>query len=178
MPFPRSGRARQSLSAAAMSALLLASAMKHFRDPGFYRQVVPDYLCLKETRQQGTGDGGAAVAGTAAVNGAAGSDGGPGPLRRRPFAVMTREEWIALSGLLELTAAVGLLVPLTRKATATALTAMFTAFLTGHADALRRAYSPEGTLVQRQVHTLRFPLQAPLILWAWSLRRPAIGSWQ
>ncbi|WP_104043323.1 DoxX family protein [Arthrobacter sp. ZGTC412] len=183
MPFPRSGRARQSLSAAAMSAVLLASAMKHFRDPGFYRQVVPDYLCLEDTEQQGTGDGGAAAAGPAPANGTAASgaaafDGGPEPLRRRPFAVMTRVEWIALSGLLELTAAVGLLVPLTRKATATALTAMFTAFLAGHADALRRAYGPQGTPLQRAVHTLRFPLQTPLILWAWSLRQPAIGSWQ
>jgi hypothetical protein len=32
MPIPRSGRARQSLSAAATGALLLASAIKHFRD--------------------------------------------------------------------------------------------------------------------------------------------------
>ncbi|WP_461188891.1 DoxX family protein [Arthrobacter sp. Z4-13] len=191
MPFPRSGRARQSLSAAAMSALLLASAMKHFRDPGFYRQVVPDYLCLMDPQQQGTGDGGAAAgdgtapangtapaAGTAARSGTAAVDGGPEPLRRQPFAVMAREEWIALSGLLELTAAVGILVPLTRKATATALTAMFTTFLAGHADALRRAYGPQGTPWQRKVHTLRFPLQAPLILWAWTLRKPGAGSWQ
>ncbi|MDQ0925169.1 putative membrane protein [Pseudarthrobacter sp. W1I19] len=160
MPFPRSGRALQSLSAAAMSALLLASAMKHFRDPRFYRQVVPDYLCLE------------------------GRDNGTEPDRRRPFAVMTREEWIAVSGLLELAAAAGLLVPPARKATATALAAMFTVFLAGHVDALRHAYSPEGTPVQRKMHTLRLPLQAPLILWAWSLRkpasapdRPAPGAW-
>jgi uncharacterized membrane protein len=168
MPFPRSGRARQSLSAAAMSALLLASAMKHFRDPGFYRPVVPDYLCLKDTQQPGTGDGGPA-AGTS-------PDGGPEPLSHRPLAVMTRAEWIAVSGLLELGAAVGILVPMTRKATATAVAAMFTVFLAGHADALRRAYGPQGTPLQRKVHTLRFPLQAPLILWAWSLRKPALGS--
>jgi uncharacterized membrane protein len=161
MPFPRSGRALQSLSAAAMSALLLASAMKHFRDPGFYHQVVPDYLCLE-----------------------GGDDGDTKPDRRRPFAVMTRDEWIAVSGLLELAAAVGILVPPARKATATAITAMFTVFLAGHVDALRRAYSPEGTPDQRKVHTLRFPLQAPLILWAWSLRKPAFlpsdaapGAW-
>jgi uncharacterized membrane protein len=150
MPLPRSGRALQSLSAAAMSALLLASAMKHFRDPGFYRQVVPDYLCLEDR------------------------EGGTEPHRRRPFAVMTREEWIAVSGLLELAAAVGILVPPARKATATALTATFTIFLAGHVDALRRAYSPEGSPVQRTVHGLRLPLQAPLILWAWSLRKPAL----
>jgi uncharacterized membrane protein len=143
-----------------MGSLLLASAMKHFRDPGFYRQVVPDYLCL-EGRESVTE-----------------------PDRRRPFAVMTREEWIALSGLLELAAALGILVPPARKATATALIAMFTVFLAGHVDALRRAYRPDGTPVQRKVHMLRLPLQAPLILWAWSLRkgapafgRPAPGAW-
>jgi uncharacterized membrane protein len=90
--------------------------------------------------------------------------------------VLSREEWIAASGLLELAAAVGILVPLTRKATATGLAAMFTAFLAGHLDALRRAYGPHGTPSQRKIHTVRLPLQAPLILWAWSLRRPAPSS--
>jgi uncharacterized membrane protein len=160
MSFSRSGRALQSLSPAALSALLLASAIKHFRDPGFYSQVVvPDYLCL------------------------AGRESGAEPDRRRPFAVMSREEWVALSGLLELAAAIGILVPPARKVTATALAAMFTVFLAGHADALRRAYGPEGTPFQRKVHTLRLPLQGPLILWAWNLRkgapplgRPASGA--
>jgi uncharacterized membrane protein len=177
MPFPRSGRARQSLSAAAMSALLLVSAMKHFRDPGFYRQVVPDYLCLIDPQQQGTGHVGA-DAGIAPASGTAAFDGGHKSSAGRPFAVMTRDEWIAVSGLLELAAAVGILVPVTRKAAATALTAMFTGFLAGHADALRRAYGPQGTPMQRKVHTLRFPLQAPLILWAWSLRSPGSSPWR
>lgn len=147
MPFPRSGRAVQRLSAAAMSALLLASAMKHFRDPGFYRQVVPGYLCR---------DDGAAPS--------------------RPLALLSREEWIAVSGVLELAAAVGILLPGTQKAAATGTTIMFTAFLAGHVDALRRAYGPQGTRAQRKVHSLRLPLQAPLIAWAWSLRRPAAGA--
>lgn len=147
MPFPRSGQAVQRLSAAAMSALLLASAIKHFRDPGFYRQVVPGYLCR--------------------------DDGAAAP---RPFALLSREEWIAVSGLLELAAAVGILVPGTRKATATGTTMMFAAFLAGHVDALRRAYGPQGTRAQRKVHTVRLPLQAPLIAWAWSLRKPAVGA--
>ncbi|WP_163168027.1 hypothetical protein [Arthrobacter sp. Alg241-R88] len=177
MPFPRSGRALQSLSAAAMSALLLASAMKHFRDPGFFRQVVPDYLCLADLDRQGLRDGGAAASGSVPATSTAAFDGGPEPGRRRPLAVMTREEWIAVSGLLELAAAVGILVPLTRKAAATALTAMFIVFLAGHADALRRAYSNQGTPLQRKVHTLRLPLQGPLIVWAWSLRKPAVASW-
>jgi uncharacterized membrane protein len=194
MPFPRSGRAVQRLSAAAMSALLLASAMKHFRDPGFFRQVVPGYLCLDDTeRQETSGDvaaansvitstaaptpNGAATSIAAAIpNGAAMPKGAAEPGHRRPLAVMTRDEWIAVSGLLELAAAVGILIPLTRKATATALTAMFVAFLAGHADALQQAYGPQGTSAQRKAHTMRFPLQAPLILWAWSLRQPVLGA--
>ena len=58
MPFHWSGAvhwsstATQTLSAAALSALLMTSAMKHFRDPGFYRQVVPDYLCRDEPDPQ------------------------------------------------------------------------------------------------------------------------------
>jgi uncharacterized membrane protein len=151
MPFPRSGRAIQRLSAAAMSALLLASAMKHFRDPGFYREVVPDYLCRED-----------------------GAAGGAAP--SRPSALLSQEEWIAVSGLWELAAAVGILVPWTRKATATATTIMFAAFLAGHVDALRRAYGPQGSRLQRKVHSVRLPLQAPLIAWAWSLRKPAVGA--
>ncbi|BAS07017.1 hypothetical protein AHiyo4_04390 [Arthrobacter sp. Hiyo4] len=86
--------------------------------------------------------------------------------------MMSREEWIAVSGLLEAGAAVGLLIPVTRRATATAVTAMFTVFLAGHVDALRRAYGSAGSPTQRKVHAGRFPLQLPLILWAWSLRNP------
>jgi uncharacterized membrane protein len=138
-----------------MSALLLTSAMKHFREPRFFAQVVPDYLCREdpETTRGNTGEGRKT------------DDGGA-----RPLAVMTREEWIAVSGLLEAGAAVGLLIPATRRATATAVAAMFTVFLAGHVDALRRAYGPAGSHAQRKAHTLRFPLQLPLILWAWSLR--------
>ena len=158
MPFHRSGAvhwssaATQTVSAAALSALLMASAMKHFRDPGFYRQVVPDYLCRDEQRSP------AAPAASAAAASA------------RPLAVMTRDEWIALSGLVEAGAAVGLLIPATRRVTATGVAALFGVFLAGHVDAIRRAYGPDGSPVQRKVHTARLPLQAPLILWAWSLR--------
>jgi len=141
-----SGRATQALSACALSALLMASAMKHFQDPGYFNQVVPDYLCRDELPR---------------------ADGTP-----RPLAVMTREEWIALSGLAEATAAVGLLIPATRRATATGVTALFGIFLAGHIDALRRAYGPQGSPAQRRTHTARLPLQVPLILWAWSLRKP------
>lgn len=146
MPFTWSGRATQTVSAAAMSSLLLASAMKHFRHPAFFHQVVPDFLCRDDSGDRPNG----------------------------PFAVMTRDEWVALSGLVEAGAAVGLLIPATRKSAASGLTAMFAVFLAGHADALRRAYGPAGTPDQRKMHTVRLPLQVPFILWAWSLRRPGL----
>ena len=144
MSHRRIPKAIHTLSAMGMSGLLLASAMKHFRDPAFYAPVVPDYLCREDEP-------------------AAGPSG--------PLAVMSREEWIASSGLLEAAAAVGLLIPATRRVAADATTAMFVAFLAGHIDALRRAYGPRGTQKQRRVHTLRLPLQVPLIVWSWSLRK-------
>lgn len=146
MPFRWSGRATQTLSAAALSALLLASAGKHFRDPAFFHPVVPDFLCRDDA----------------------------GARHNTALAVLSRDEWVAASGLLEAGAAVGLLIPATRRAAAGCVTAMFTLFLAGHIDALRRAYGPDGSSRQRQVHTLRLPVQAPLIAWAWSLRQPAL----
>ena len=93
MPFRWSGRAVQTLSAAALSGLLLTSAMKHFREPRFFAQVVPDYLCREdpETTRGSTGEGHK-------------TDDGGG----RPLALMTREQGISVSGLLEAGAAVGL----------------------------------------------------------------------
>jgi len=156
----------QHLSAAAMGALLLASAGKHFRDPGFYRDVVPGYLCRQDpvpgSDQDNTDQGSAEP-----------SSVDQGIPAQHPLAVLSRDEWIAVSGLLELAAAVGIVFPPTRRLTATALTAMFTAFLAGHIDALVRAYGPAGTSRRRTIHSVRLPLQAPLILWAWSLRMPA-----
>lgn len=144
MPFRWSPRATQTLSAAALSGLLLASAAKHFRDPDFFTPVVPEFLCRDDS----------------------------GSRRNGPLAVLSREEWVAASGLLEVGAAVGLLIPPTRRAAAGCVTGMFTAFLVGHLDALRRAFGPGGTPAQRRIHSLRLPLQAPLIAWAWSLTKP------
>ena len=155
-----SSAATHTLSAAALSALLLASAMKHVRDPDFYGQVVPDYLCRDD------GPASATSMPTSTPGRAPISTGGIA----RPLAVMTRHEWIALSGLVEAGAAVGLLIPATRRTTATGVAALFSLFVTGHVDALRRAYGPDGSPSQRTLHTARLPLQVPLILWAWSLR--------
>lgn len=140
-----------------MSALLLVSARKHFQEPDFFAPVVPDYLCREDQPREAP-----------EVGAGQNSPGGTAP-RNGPLAVMSREEWIAVSGLLEAAAAVGLLIPATRKAAAHGTAMMFTAFLAGHVDALRRAYSPAGTASARRIHTLRLPLQVPLILWAWSL---------
>ncbi|MHC6218953.1 DoxX family protein [Arthrobacter sp. MMS24-S77] len=157
MPFSWSARTAQTISAAALSALLFASAKKHFEEPKFFSPVVPDYLCREDNvgGQADLEDGHNIANAAAPRNGA--------------LAVMSREEWIAVSGLLEAAAAVGLLIPATRKAAARGTTLMFTAFLAGHVDALRRAYSPGGTTSERRIHTLRLPLQVPLIVWAWSL---------
>ena len=165
----------QSLSAAAMGALLLASASKHFRDPVFYRYVVPQYLCRQDPVRNTDQSSGEPNDG-APSNGDR-NDGAQGA-GRHPLALLSRDEWIAVSGLLELAAAVGILIPATRKLAATALAGMFTAFLAGHVDALARAYSPAGTSRRRKIHTVRLPLQAPLILWAWSLRKPVQSSQQ
>ncbi|MFE4196910.1 hypothetical protein ACFRJ9_13685 [Paenarthrobacter sp. NPDC056912] len=144
MSFRWSAQATRTVSTVGLSALLLASAMKHFRTPKFYYPVVPDYLCRRDE---------------------------PGNRPNGSLAVMSREEWVAASGLIEATAAVGLLIPATRKATAEGVTAMFAVFLAGHIDALRRAYGPNGTTTEKRVHTVRLPLQIPLILWSWSLRK-------
>ncbi|BCW81218.1 hypothetical protein AB0280_21345 [Pseudarthrobacter sp902506025] len=177
------GAAVQHLSAAAMGALLLASAGKHFRDPGFYRDVVPGYLCRQDPSPDATPSGttpdsptqgsqpqGISTEGSPTQSSPPPRSTGTAAAAQHPWAVLSRDEWIAVSGLLELAAAVGIVLPPTRKLTATAITAMFTAFLAGHVDALVRAYGPEGTPRRRKIHAVRLPLQAPLILWAWSLR--------
>ena len=189
MSFPRSGPATkglsalspsihapalQHLSAAAMGALLLASAGKHFTDPAFYRDVVPEYLCRQDQSRAATPSG--TIRDSAAENSATQSSTTTSAAVQHPWAVLSRDEWIAVSGLLELAAAVGILLPPTRKVTATAIAAMFTAFLAGHVDALVGAYGPEGTPRRWKIHAVRLPLQAPLILWAWSLRHPAAAG--
>ena len=128
---------KQDVSAAAMAALLTASAVNHFRNPRFYNAVVP--------RSISTDTGGR-------------------------WALLSRRQWTHASGLLEIVAAAGLLLPRTRRTAATGTTAMYAAFVAGHISALERAYGPRGSSRARLVHSLRLPLQLPLIRWAWSLR--------
>lgn len=91
--------------------------------------------------------------------------------RNGRFGVLTRSEWVALTAVPEGILAVGLLVPQTRRAAATATAAMFTLFTAGHVAAVRHAFGVRGSAAARTIHAVRLPLQLPLILWAWSLRR-------
>jgi uncharacterized membrane protein len=155
-----------------MSTLLLASAMKHFREPSLFYGVVPDFICRRDLPMPGPVN---EAPGIKRAQVAEPERGTQAPPSNGTLAVMSREEWVAASGLLEAGAAVGLLIPATRKAAAAFTAAMFTAFIAGHVDALRKAWGPEGTAAQRQVSAARLPLQLPLILWAWSLRTAPTG---
>ena len=124
MPFRWSSRATQTLSAAVLSALLLASAGKHFRDPAFFTPMVPDFLCRDDSGGRPNG----------------------------PLAVVSKEEWVAATGLLDVGCAVGLLIPATRRAAAGCVTALLTLFVAGHVNALRRADGPAGTAGQGRIH--------------------------
>ncbi|RAN79584.1 hypothetical protein B5P43_13930 [Bacillus sp. SRB_336] len=86
--------------------------------------------------------------------------------------LMTRRNWVLASAVPEVLAAVGLLVPGTRRAAAAATAVMFAGFTAGHVSALRRAFGPGGTAPARRIHAVRLPLQVPLVVWAWRLRRP------
>lgn len=83
----------------------------------------------------------------------------------------TRKNWIHASGVIEFAGAAGLLLPRTRNAAATCTAVLFAGFTAGHISALRRAFGPKGSQKARAVHSLRLPLQLPLIAWAWSVRR-------
>lgn len=88
------------------------------------------------------------------------------------FGLVTRRQWVLSSAAPEALAAAGLLLPRTRRAAATATALMFVGFTAGHLSALRRAWGPEGNPSSRRIHTLRLPLQIPLVAWAWSVRKP------
>ncbi|MEB7503120.1 hypothetical protein [Arthrobacter koreensis] len=87
------------------------------------------------------------------------------------FGVLTRSQWISASGVIEAAAAGALLIPATRRAAATGTALMYAAFIAGHVSALERAFGERGSDRERVIHSLRLPLQLPLIRWAWSLRK-------
>lgn len=83
----------------------------------------------------------------------------------------SRKNWVHASGIIEFAGAAGLLIPQTRKAAAVCTTVMFAGFTAGHVSALHRASGPRGSRKARLIHSLRLPLQVPLIAWAWNVRR-------
>ncbi len=110
MPSSRSARATQTLSAAAVAALLLVSAGRHINDPEVFVRLVPEVLCRDDSGIRANG----------------------------PLAVLSREEWVAVSGLLQAGAAVGLLIPATRRVTAGCVAGAVALVVAGHLDAVRR----------------------------------------
>ncbi len=52
MPLSWSGRSIQTLSAAALSAVLLAGAAKHFSSPAVFGQLVPDAPCRDDSGER------------------------------------------------------------------------------------------------------------------------------
>lgn len=85
--------------------------------------------------------------------------------------IRSRKNWVHFSGVIEFAGAAGLLYPPTRRAAATCTAVMFAGFTAGHISALKRAFGPKGSRKARTVHSLRLPLQVPLVAWAWSVRR-------
>lgn len=98
------------MSAAAVAAVLLVSAGKHINDPGLFVRLVPEVLCRDDSGIRTNG----------------------------PLAVLSREEWVAVSGLLQAGAAVGLLIPATRRAAAGCVAGAAALVAAGHLVALRR----------------------------------------
>ncbi|MFC8303336.1 hypothetical protein ACFUCV_06580 [Specibacter sp. NPDC057265] len=136
-----------TLSTCALAAVLGASAVNHLRNPAFYYPVVPRILCRDRPGTAGHNRGGYA-----------------------PWAPLTRHGWVIASAVPEALGAVGLLIPATRGAAATATALMFAAFTAGHVAALHHAAGPEGTAKSRLIHALRLPVQLPLVAWAWRAR--------
>lgn len=88
-----------------------------------------------------------------------------------PDGLGSRKNWVYASGAVEFAGAAGLLLPQTRKTAAVCTAVMFAGFTAGHLSALKRAFGPKGSRKTQLVHSLRLPLQVPLIAWAWKVRR-------
>ena len=84
--------------------------------------------------------------------------------------ILTRKQWVLASAVPEALAAVGLLLPATRRAAATSTAVMFVGFTAGHCSALQHAFGPQGSSAAKRIHLARLPLQIPLVVWAWRAR--------
>lgn len=91
------------------------------------------------------------------------------------FAILSRRDWVALSGAIEVAAAAGLLIPATRKAAATGTAAMFVAFTAGHISQLQQAFGEAGSQAEKTFGVVRLPLQVPLVWLAWRARGQRSG---
>jgi uncharacterized membrane protein len=76
--------------------------------------------------------------------------------------------WVRLSGVGELTCAVGLLIPRTRRTAAWATAALFVIVFPANIDMAVHAWQGDGSKV---VAYARLPLQIPLVLWALYIAR-------
>ena len=76
--------------------------------------------------------------------------------------------WTYASGIVELAVAAAVLAPRTRARGALAAAVLFVAVFPAN---VQHALQTDGT--ERLVALLRLPLQVPLVLWAWQVRRAA-----
>jgi len=74
--------------------------------------------------------------------------------------------WTYASGILEWACAVGVATPRTRRTAATATAALFVAVFPANIEMAVHAHG-----AGRWVAYARLPLQIPLVLWAWQVRR-------
>ncbi len=81
-------------------------------------------------------------------------------------------EIVLLTGVLELLAAIGLLVPRTRRFTGWALILFFLAVLPANIHQATHGLQPPGLEMSPTMLWVRLPLQLVLIAWAWWMTRP------
>lgn len=100
-------------------------------------------------------------------------------VRPQPFATIVPRwlgdpaPWVLVSGLAEIACAVGLASPKLRRPTALATAGLLVAVFPANIQmAVAAMCSQEASTAYRALTIARLPLQVPLVLWAWRLRRP------
>lgn len=81
-------------------------------------------------------------------------------------------ELVLVTGVLEILAGVGLVVPATRRITGWALIAFFLAVLPANVHMATHELAPPGLEMSATMRWVRLPLQLVLIAWAWWMTRP------